>query len=104
MIEFQWKHFTLDKKYRGQLVFSLKTGGRDEAVKIYDQICKEKNHQTWYLKVCSFNMFIKMENIYTEHVSNYKDFKSIDMINLTLLAVKMREYLHLRDQLCTNRL
>ena len=90
------QHFSLDKEYRGQLVLRLKTGGRDEAVKIYDQICKETNHQTWYLKVCSFNMFIKMENIYTEHVPSYKDFKSIN-INLTLLAVKMRENLHLRD-------
>ena len=57
------QHFTLDREYRGQLVLRLKTGGRDEAVKIYDQICKETNHRTWYLKVCIFNMCINMKKI-----------------------------------------
>ena len=102
------QHFSLDKEYRGQLVLRLKTGGRDEAVKIYDQICKETNHQTWYLKVCSFNMFIRMEYIFKEHVPRYKDFKSIDhqldftgSQNERKLAFKRQLA---KDQLCTNRL
>ena len=46
------KNLCLDKNYRGQLAFRLETGGRDEAVKIYDQIQKHEFHQKWYLKVC----------------------------------------------------
>ena len=48
------QHFSLDKEYRGQLVLRLKTGEKDEAIKIYDEIRKGKNHHTWHLKVCSF--------------------------------------------------
>ena len=46
------KNLCLDKNYRGQLAFRLETGGKDEAVKIYDQIQKHEFHQKWYMKVC----------------------------------------------------
>ena len=47
------QNFSLDQQYRGQLTLILETGGKDEAVRIYDQILKENFHQKWYLKVCN---------------------------------------------------
>ena len=46
------QNLSLDKGCRGQLAFRLESGGREEAVRIYDQIQKEELLQKWHLKVC----------------------------------------------------
>ena len=47
-----YQNYSLDKKYRGQLAFRLERGGKDEAVKMYDQIHKDNLYKKWHLKVC----------------------------------------------------
>ena len=48
------QYFSLDREYRDILVLRLKAGGKDEAIKVYNQIRKEF-HQTWHLKVCKLS-------------------------------------------------
>ena len=47
------QYFSLDQEYRALLVLRLEAGGREEAIKVYNQIHKEEFHQTWHLKVCN---------------------------------------------------
>ena len=46
------QYFSLDREYRALLVLRLKAGGRKEAIKVYNQVCKEQQYKTWHLKVC----------------------------------------------------
>ena len=42
---------SLDRNSRALLVLRLQDGGKEEANKVYNQIYKEEQHQSWHLKV-----------------------------------------------------